>query len=101
MREGMTITDEPGVYLQGRFGVRIENTMLVVKDRETEFGTFLRLEPLTLCPIDLTPVEWDIMTREEREWLNHYHSRVREELMSLLDDEADRQWLIAATEAIR
>ena len=101
MREGMTITDEPGVYLQGRFGVRIENTMLVVKDRETEFGTFLRLEPLTLCPIDLTPVEWDIMTREEREWLNHYHSRVREELLPLLDDEADRQWLIAATEAIR
>lgn len=100
MREGMTITDEPGVYLQGRFGVRIENTMLVVKDRETEFGTFLRLEPLTLCPIDLTPVEWEIMTPEEREWLNTYHLRVREELLPLLADEADRRWLMEATETV-
>lgn len=97
---GMTITDEPGVYIEGSYGVRIENTMLVVKDCETECGTFLKLEPLTLCPIDLTPVDWEVMTRQEVEWLNSYHQRVRNELLPLLSDEADKAWLIQATEAV-
>lgn len=97
---GMTITDEPGVYLEGRFGIRIENTMLVVKDCETECGTFLRLEPLTLCPISLVPVDWSLMTSQEVAWLNNYHARVREELLPLLADEADKAWLIKATEAV-
>ena len=100
LHEGMTVTDEPGVYLEGRFGIRTENTMLVVKDSETEFGTFLRLEPLTLCPIDTTPIDFSLMTDKEIDWLNNYHQRVRNELSPLLTDEADRQWLHEATEAV-
>ena len=101
LRPGMTVTDEPGVYLEGRFGIRTENTMLVVKDSETEFGTFLRLEPLTLCPIDTTPIDPSLMTNEEIAWLNNYHQRVRSELLPLLTDEDDKKWLNEATEAIQ
>ena len=101
LRPGMTVTDEPGVYLEGRFGIRTENTMLVVKDSETEFGTLLRLEPLTLCPIDTTPIDPSLMTNEEISWLNNYHQRVRSELLSLLTDEDDKKWLNEATEAIQ
>ena len=100
LHEGMTVTDEPGVYLEGRFGIRTENTMLVVKDSETEFGMFLKLEPLTLCPIDTTPIDLSLMTEKETDWLNNYHQRVRNELSPLLTDEADRQWLHEATEAV-
>ena len=84
---GMTVTDEPGIYREGRHGVRIENTMLIVEDGETEFGKFLRLEPLTLCPIDLTPVLWDMMTPEEINYLNAYHKKVYEELAPYLTEE--------------
>ena len=83
----MTVTDEPGIYREGRHGVRIENTMLIVEDGETEFGKFLRLEPLTLCPIDLTPVLWDMMTPEEINYLNAYHKKVYEELAPYLTEE--------------
>ncbi len=100
LHEGMTVTDEPGVYLEGRFGIRTENTMLVVKDSETEFGTFLRLEPLTLCPIDTTPIDLSLMTEKEIDWLNEYHQRVRSELLPLLTEEDDKQWLYKATEAV-
>ncbi len=96
LRAGMTITDEPGVYLENRFGVRIENTMLVVPGDTTECGRFLRLEPLTLCPIDLSPVKYDMLSTEEMEWLNAYHAHVREQLMPHLNDTADRKWLDAA-----
>ena len=73
---GMTITVEPGIYLAGRFGVRIENTMLIVPALESEFGSYLKLEPLTLCPIDLRPVCREQLTDEERQWLNDYHQTV-------------------------
>ena len=94
--EGMTVTDEPGIYLAGRFGVRTENTLLVVPYKETEFGRFLGFEPLTLCPIDIAPILADMLAPEEKDWLNAYHSTVRDSLMPLLDDEADREWLAAA-----
>lgn len=100
LRAGMTVTDEPGLYLEGRFGVRIENTMIFTPYKETEFGKFLQMEPLTLCPIDTTPVVKEMMRKEEIEWLNAYHQRVREELLPLLDDAADREWLIENTKAI-
>ncbi len=87
LHAGMTVTDEPGIYREGRHGVRIENTMLIVEDGETEFGKFLRLEPLTLCPIDLTPVLWDMMTPEEINYLNAYHKKVYEELAPYLTEE--------------
>ena len=96
---GMTITVEPGIYLAGRFGVRIENTMLIVPALESEFGSYLKLEPLTLCPIDLRPVCREQRTDEERQWLNDYHQTVYDRLSPLLESE-ERQWLRAATEAI-
>lgn len=93
LKPGMTITDEPGVYIEGKFGIRTENTMLVVKDSETDFGTFLRLEPLTLCPIDTTPIKIDMLTSDEISWLNAYHKRVEEAVMPLLTDETAKNWL--------
>lgn len=97
LAEGMVITNEPGIYVEGKFGVRIENTLLVRKSIETPFGRFLEFEPLTLCPIDTKPIVLSWLTDDEREWLNAYHARVRQALMPMLDDEADRQWLTEAT----
>lgn len=93
--EGMTVTDEPGIYLAGRFGVRIENTLLTVPYRDTEFGSFLGFESLTLCPIDLAPVKKEMLQPEEKEWLNAYHRTVYDRLSPLLEDE-DREWLASA-----
>ena len=87
LHAGMTVTNEPGIYRAGKHGVRIENTMLVVEDGETEFGKFLRLEPLTLCPIDLTPVIWEMMTPEEVAYLNASHKKVYDELSPYLTEE--------------
>lgn len=92
LHAGMTVTNEPGIYRQGKHGVRIENTMLIVEDGETEFGRFLRLEPLTLCPIDLTPVIWEMMTPEEVAYLNTYHKKVCDELSPYLEGE-EKEWL--------
>ena len=99
MTAGMTVTCEPGIYLAGRFGVRIENTLLTVPHVETEFGRFLRFETLTLCPIDTAPAIITMLTDEERQWLNDYHLTVRQRLTPLLDA-ADAEWLRKATEAI-
>lgn len=96
LRAGMTVTDEPGVYLEGRFGVRIENTLLVVPDQETECGTFLKFEPLTICPIDKRPIMLEMLTEEEKKWLNDYHQKVYSLLSSYLD-EAENDWLRKAT----
>ena len=62
LRAGMTLTDEPGLYLAGKFGVRIENTVLISDYMSTEFGKFLQIEPLTLCPIDTTPIDVDMLS---------------------------------------
>lgn len=99
LKAGMTITDEPGVYLAGRFGVRIENVLLIVGGDSTECGNFLRMEPLTLCPIDTTVIDRWLLDDYEVEWLNDYHRRVYEELAPHLDDD-ERQWLAEATAAI-
>ena len=96
LHAGMTVTNEPGIYRQGKHGVRIENTMIVVEAGETEFGKFLRLEPLTLCPIDLTPVIWNMMTPEEITYLNTYHKKVYDELAPFLNED-ERQWLKSNT----
>ena len=92
LRANMIVTDEPGLYLEGRFGVRIENTMIILPYKESEFGRFLQMEPLTLCPIDTEPIIIDMMRPEEIEWLNNYHKRVYDELSPLLEDE-DKVWL--------
>lgn len=92
MVEGLTVTDEPGVYVEGRFGVRIENTLLVAPYINNDFGTFLQFESLTLCPIDLRPVDLGRLTDEEISWLNAYHQVVYERLAPHLDEDV-RQWL--------
>ena len=90
--ERMTITDEPGIYLAGKFGVRIENTLLIVPYKETEFGKFLQFESLTICPIDKTPILIDMLLPEEIDWINDYHQRVFDALSPYLsEDETD--WL--------
>ena len=94
---GQVITDEPGIYLAGRFGVRIENMLLCQEAQQTECGRFLCFECLTLCPYDRRLIDLDMLQNEEREWLNQYHGLVREKLLPLLTDEADRQWLTQAT----
>lgn len=96
---GMTVTDEPGLYLAGKFGVRIENTLIVKDFIETEFGKFLQFESLTLCPIDLDCADLDMLTAEEKQWLNDYHEMVFEKLSPLLNDE-EKEWLKTNTARI-
>lgn len=96
---GMTVTDEPGLYLPDRFGVRIENTLLITPYQETEFGKFLQFESLTLCPIDTAPIIRDEMLQEEIDWLNAYHQKVYAALASHLDED-EKEWLREHTKAI-
>mgnify|MGYP002668880924 FL=1 len=100
LRAGMTLTDEPGLYLAGKFGVRIENTVLISDCMSTEFGKFLQIEPLTLCPIDTTPIDVDMLLPEEIDWLNAYHHSVYEKLSPFLDEE-EKIWLENATKPIK
>lgn len=96
LRKGMTVTDEPGIYLEGRFGVRTENVLLIQDAEETECGRFLRFETLTLCPIDTTPILSELLNKEEIDWLNTYHAEIYNKLAPHLNDE-ERVWLQEAT----
>lgn len=89
---GMTVTDEPGLYTEGKYGVRIESELICVPVCETEYGKFYGFETFTYCPIDTRPLLTELMTDEEIEWLNDYHAMVRRELDALLSDE-ERAWL--------
>lgn len=100
LRAGMTLTDEPGLYLAGKFGVRIENTVLLSDYLKTEFGKFLQIEPLTLCPIDTAPIDLTMLMPEELAWLNEYHAKVYVELAPYLDEE-EKKWLENATKTIK
>ena len=96
---GMTITDEPGIYLAGRCGARTENTLLIVPYKETEFGQFLQFESLTLCPIDKAPIVREMVTQEEIDWLNQYHQRVYDTLAPHLEPD-EVEWLREACSII-
>ena len=96
LRAGMTVTDEPGLYLAGKFGVRTENTLLIKDYVSTEFGKFLQMESLTLCPIDMTPVDISMLLPDELAWLNDYHRKVFDKLSPYLDEE-EKKWLRDAT----
>ncbi len=99
LRSGMTVTDEPGIYLAGKFGVRIENVLLIEPYLETEFGKFLQMTPLTLCPIDTTPIDRSLLSQVEFECLNQYHSWVYRELAPHLSPD-EQDWLKEATRPI-
>ena len=119
LHPGMVVTDEPGIYLEGKFGIRTENVMIINgngnqtcspehqlerKNGNYELCTMnyelCTMNSLTLCPIDTVPIDFSMLTTKEVEWLNQYHKRVRETLLTHLSDEADKQWLIEATKEI-
>ncbi len=100
LRAGMTVTDEPGLYLAGRFGVRLENTLLITEYMETEFGKFLQMQPLTLFPFDREPIMAELLTEEEIAWLDNYHKQVFDNLSPLLDDSTDLEWLKCNTKPL-
>ncbi len=99
LQPGMTLTNEPGVYREGQYGIRLENTLVIKKDIETEFGQFLNFETISFCPIDTKPVVKEILTDEELVWLNDYHKTVYEKLSPSLNDH-EKAWLLEATKAI-
>ncbi len=99
LRPGMITTDEPGVYLEGEYGIRIENELLCVEDEKNEYGQFLRFEPLTLCPIDRDGIDPALMSAKERGWLNDYHRMVYEQIAPHLNEE-ERAWLAEYTREI-
>ena len=99
LEAGMLLSNEPGVYFEGRFGVRIENLVVVVPDGSSEFGEFLAFETVSLCPIDLELVDSGMLSLEERNWLNAYHQRVWDELSPLLDG-SERAWLRRETRVV-
>ena len=97
--EGMVTSDEPGFYLEGKFGVRCENLTMCVKAEKTEYGQFMRFETITMVPWDLDAVDPDLLSAREKELLNAYHAQVREKISPFLDEE-EQIWLAEATRAI-
>lgn len=99
LEPGMVITDEPGIYKEGKYGVRTENMLLVVPDEETEFGQFMKFEAISYCPIDLDGVDESMLSEKEKQWLNSYHSKVYDLISPHLNDE-EREWLKKETREI-
>ena len=99
LKPGMITTDEPGFYQEGVYGIRIENELLCVEGLKTEYGQFYRFQNLTYAPIDLDAVIPELMSEQERGWLNQYHSRVYEVISPYLD-ESEKEWLQYETRAI-
>lgn len=99
LEPGMIITNEPGIYREGKHGIRTENMMLVVSDEETEFGQFMKFESISYCPIDLKGIDVSMLTGKEKQWLNSYHSKVYE-LISPHVNKEEREWLKRETREI-
>jgi Xaa-Pro aminopeptidase len=99
LEKGMVITNEPGVYKQDKHGIRIENILVVIEDEETESGQFMKFDDITYCPIDLEAVNVDMLTKEEKTWLNDYHKEVYEKLSPYLNEE-EKTWLRNETREI-
>lgn len=97
---GMTVTIEPGIYKPGRHGVRTENTVLIVPAQSTEFGTYYKFEPLTLCPIDKEAIRVEMLSDEEIAWFNQYHETVYLRLSPQLNQE-ECEWLKEATSPLK
>ena len=95
----MNVTIEPGIYREGKHGIRTENMVLVVEDEKTEFGQFMKFEAMTLCPISLKGIKPEMLSEQERGWLNDYHRRVYETLSPRLDGD-EKAWLKENTRSI-
>lgn len=100
LQPGMITSNEPGLYLEGKYGIRCENLLLTVKDMTTEFGTFYKFRTVTLFPFDLRLMETEIMTDDEIKWVNDYHAEVRRRLLPLLNDKEAR-WLEEKTAPLK
>ncbi|MCD7949789.1 MAG: aminopeptidase P family protein [Erysipelotrichaceae bacterium] len=99
LEAGMVVTDEPGVYLEGNYGIRHENELLVVEGVENEYGQFMHFEPLTYVPIDLDGINTDLLSNQEKLWLNDYHKDVYNRISPYLNDE-EKDWLKEYTKEI-
>lgn len=99
LEKGMVITNEPGIYKEGKHGIRTENMMIVVEAEKTEFGQFMKFEAITCCPIDLEGIKVDMLNEEEKAWLNNYHKEVYKKLAPNLNEE-EKAWLLEATKSI-
>lgn len=97
--EGMITSNEPGLYREGKWGIRLENLVVAVKASQSEFGEFLKFEDLTLCPFDTRLILPELLNEQEKRWLNDYHKRVHDELIGRVDGRA-KAWLIKRTQAI-
>ncbi|MDE6566866.1 MAG: M24 family metallopeptidase, partial [Lachnospiraceae bacterium] len=96
LEEGMVLSNEPGVYLSGEYGIRLENLMLCVQDRQTSWGDFMRFETLTMVPFDRDAILPECMGEEELRWLNEYHSEVYDKISPYLDQQ-EAEWLAEVT----
>ena len=96
---GMITTNEPGIYLKDKYGIRIENEMLCVEGATNEYGTFLKFETITYCPIDLDAIQKSQLTYIEKEWLNNYHQMVYDKISPYLTKE-EVEWLKEYTKKI-
>lgn len=99
LEEGMVITDEPGVYIEGSHGVRLENELLVCKGEKNEYGQFMYMDTITYVPMDLDAINPDMMTAEEKKLLNDYHKQVYEKVSPYLNEE-EKEWLAKYTREI-
>ncbi|AFS77424.1 Xaa-pro aminopeptidase 1 [Gottschalkia acidurici 9a] len=99
LEPGMLITNEPGLYKENKHGIRTENILLVTEDKKTEFGKFMKFEVTTFCPIDLNGVSVELLTEEEKRWLNEYHKDVYEKLSVYLNEE-EKEWLKISTREV-
>ncbi|MBS2213220.1 aminopeptidase P family protein [Carboxylicivirga mesophila] len=99
IKDGMISSNEPGIYKSGKHGIRIENLILTLKDRDTDFGSFLKFETLTLCPVDKRAINTELLTVQEKTWLNNYHQKVYDLISPLLYGE-EKEWLKNSTKPL-
>lgn len=99
LESGMLVTNEPGFYKEGEYGIRTENILLVKEKQETAYGRFMEFETTTICPIDLRAIDKNLLSQEEKTWLNSYHKNVYDTLSTLIDKELC-YWLEEKTKEI-
>ena len=99
MKANMITSNEPGIYKEGRHGIRTENLILSVTHKETEFGTFFAFETITMCPVDTEAIDVSLLREDEKEWLNSYHKTVYKKLKDFLQP-AEKEWLKKQTRPI-